>query len=109
MKVIFSPEVEDFLFELSEILFEKNYFGFKESAVQYVTDLVLQIRDSLPNSVKRQAPEYFNKYGKNLYYALFRTSKNTQWYAFFSTYQLNDEIVYVVRYISNNHVIAKYL
>jgi len=39
MKVLFLPEVENYLFEITEILYQKEYFGFKESAVKYVTCL----------------------------------------------------------------------
>ncbi|MDO5665833.1 MAG: hypothetical protein Q4G63_11340 [Bacteroidia bacterium] len=83
MKVLFSPEVEDYLFELSETLYKKGYFGFKDSAVAYVRNLVLEIKNTLPISTKRPAPPYFERYRKNLYYASFRTNKNSQWYAFF--------------------------
>ncbi|MDD3788948.1 MAG: hypothetical protein PHO94_09700 [Petrimonas sp.] len=109
MNVLFSPEVEDYLFELSEILYQKEYFGFKDSAVEYVRKLILEIRDTLPISKKRPAPAYFERYGKNLYYTSFRVNKNSQWYAFFSTYIQNGEIIYLVRYISNNHVVTQYL
>ena len=34
MKVVFLPEVRLYLRELQDILFEKEYFGFEESAVQ---------------------------------------------------------------------------
>lgn len=37
------------------------------------------------------------------------THETTQWYVFFTKYQDNGETIYLVRYISNNHVIAKYL
>lgn len=109
MKVLFSPEVEDYLFELSEILYQKEYFGFKDSAVEYVKRLILEIRNTLPASKKRRTPAYFERYGKNLYYASFRVNKNSQWYAFFSTYIQGGETIYLVRYISNNHMIAHYL
>ena len=102
MKIIFSPEVEEYLFELVKILYEKEYFGFRESAVQYVTELILEIRDGLGTSLKRIAP----KYGENLHYASFRKNKTTQWFVFFSTYDNDGEIIYLVRYISNNHMIA---
>jgi len=40
MKIVFSPKVEDYLFELIEILYDKEYFGFKESATSYVKELI---------------------------------------------------------------------
>ena len=39
-------------------------------------------------------------------YASFRKNKGTQWYVFFNTYRKDGEIIYLIRYISNNHVIA---
>jgi|GEM_PF-141283 len=90
MNVIFSPEVEEYLFELSEILYRKEYFGFKEFAVQYVNDLLNDIKTTLPNRVKKPAPSYFDKYGKKILYSVFQKNKLTQWYVFFSTFHLSN-------------------
>ena len=109
MKVLFLPEVRLYFQELQDILFEKEYFGFEESAVQYVKDLVFDIEETLPTRVSKIAPPYFSRYGRNLRYATFRKNRNTQWYVFFNRYQEDGEVIYVVRFISNNHVIAKYL
>ena len=122
MKVLFLPEVRLYFQQLQDTLFEKEYFGFEESAVQYVRDLILDIEKNLPAKMSKTLPAsfflcrglsplhaYFNRYGKNLRYATFRKNKHTQWYAFFNTYQDAGEIVYVIRYISNNHVISQYL
>lgn len=109
MNVLYSPEVEDYLFELTEMLYQKEYFGFKDAATGYVRRLVFKIQNTLPISVKKLAPPYFNRYGKNLFYASFRMNKNSVWYVFFKTYSLNGKTIYLVRYISNNHVIAQHL
>ena len=109
MKVFFLPEVEDILFELTSILFEKHYFSFKESAIMYVVDLECDIKTTLPNHRKYTAPPYFQRYGKDLHYSIFQKSKHTQWYVFFNIYEENGELVYLVRYITNNHVVAKML
>ena len=37
MTVLFLPEVEEYLYELIEILYYQEYFGFKENAINYVT------------------------------------------------------------------------
>ena len=87
MKVLFLPEVRLYFQELQDILFEKEYFGFEESAVQYVRDLILDIEKNLPTKVSKTAPSYFNRYGKNLRYSSFRKNHNTQWYAFFNRYR----------------------
>lgn len=109
MKVLFLPEVRQYLQELQDILFEKEYFGFEETAVQYIRDLILDIEETLPLMAGKNAPAYFNRYGRGMKYATFRKNRNTQWYAFFNKYKENGEIIYVVRYISNNHTITQYL
>lgn len=110
MKVLFLPEVENYLFELTEILYKKEYFGFKEGAVKYVIDLENDIKANLNTKIKRPAPPYFDRYGNKMLYSIFPKNKATEWYAFFSVYK-NDqgEIIYLVRYISNNHLVAQYL
>jgi len=109
MKVIFLPDVRKYFNNLIPILYEKGYFGFRETAKKYVDDLFDDIEINLPIHSHKPAPKYFDKYGKGLYYAVFPKSKRTQWYAFFRIYQKNGEIIYQVRYIANNHTVAQYL
>jgi hypothetical protein len=109
MKVLALPEVVDYIESLVPALHQGGYFGFADSARKYVKDLYDDIQHSLPIRLKKPAPTYFEKYGKNMQYASFRTSKQTLWYVFFETYEEHGEVVYLIRYISNNHVIAKFL
>jgi hypothetical protein len=44
-----------------------------------------------------------------MFYATFKKNKSTQWYVFFNIYADNGEAIYLVRYISNNHMIAQFL
>ncbi|MDR1022108.1 MAG: hypothetical protein LBL94_02380 [Prevotellaceae bacterium] len=106
MKILFFPEVEEYLFELAELLYRKDYFGFKETARQYVIELVEDIVDLLPTKRKRQSPPYFDRYGEGMFYAVFKKRKHTQWYVFFNICAAEEEAVYLVRYISNNHMSA---
>ena len=48
MKVLAKPEVIDYLEELVSILFEKEYFGYKEFAIHFVDDLIDNINANLP-------------------------------------------------------------
>jgi len=109
MNVIITPEVYEYLENLVIILYENEYFGFEESARKYVDDLYYDITETLPVCVKKPAPNYFDKYGKGMYYASFRKNKNTQWFAFFRIYKKNGEEIFQVRYIANNHTVAQYL
>ena len=109
MKVMFLPEVIDYFLNLADVLFDKGYFGFSENAIKYAKELFVEIEKQLPCKTKRKAPKYFNKYGKSLYYAFFKRGKNTTWYVFFNVFRKDGEIVYFVRYVSNNHLIAQFL
>ncbi len=109
MKVLFLPEIENYLYEMIEILYQKEYFGFKESAVNYVVTLEEDIRKNIYSKTKKPAPPFFNRYGKKLLYSVFSKNKTTQWYVFFNIYIENSETIYVVRYISNNHMMTQFL
>lgn len=106
MKVIALPEVHDYLTELIQILYDADYFGFIEDAEKYVLDLLREIETTLPTRLRKKAPPYFKKYGKEMYYCTIRKSRHTTWYIFFSIYTTHNEKVFLVRYISNNHAIA---
>ena len=108
-KVVMLPEVVDYFLELADIFYSKGYFGFEENAVKYARELFEDIRDNLPDKVKKVVPKYFDKYGKGMLYAVFKRNSNTSWYVFFNVYQSNNETVFLVRHINNNHMIAQYL
>jgi len=109
MNIIILPEVLDYLDDLVIILYKKEYFGFLESSSNYVKELLYDIKTYLPTRQHEPAPNYFDKYGKGMYYASFRKNKQTTWYAFFNKYKENDETTYLIRYIANNHTVAQYL
>jgi len=109
MQVVAIPEVHAYLEWLAQLLYEKEYFGFRESAKRYVDELFLDIETRLPWLVHKPAPKYFDRYGKGLYYATFKKSKHTCYYAFFSKYCDRGETFYQVRYIANNHTIAQHI
>ncbi len=109
MNVIILPEVLSYLENLVFILFEKGYFSFLETSMRYIDNLIDDIEMTLPVHLHKSAPEYFDKYGENMKYVGFRKNKHTTWYIFFETYEENEKIYYLVRYIANNHTIAQYL
>ncbi len=108
MKIIANPQVREYLKELSQLLYDKAYFDFEASALKYVDDLLIDIEITLSQKPKRVAPPYFSRYGKNMFYSVFKKSKRTQWYVFFTMHQIDNELVYLIRYISNNHVDAQH-
>ena len=109
MNVIVLPEVLEYLENLVVILYEKEYFSFLETSSKYIKELLLDNKTSLPTRLHKPAPKYFNQYGNDMKYAGFKKNRNTTWYVFFETYEENEKVFYLVRYIANNHVIAQYL
>ena len=97
MRVLFLPEIQEYFYELEIILYEKEYFSFEDTAHEYVDDLIFDIKENLPYVRHKPAPEYYDKYGKELFYATFTKNKRTQWYAFFSKYVVGGETIYLVQ------------
>ena len=110
-QVLALPEVRNYFAELMQILYNEGYFSFESNAIEYVTDLFADIEQNLPTKSKKPAPDHFQKYGKNLFYASFRKSRHTQWYVFFTihTDALSDTQTFLIRYVSNNHMISQFL
>lgn len=51
---------------------------------------------------KHKASDYFERYGKDLLYVSYPKNKRTTWYFFFTYHP--DKDIYLIRYITNNHV-----
>jgi hypothetical protein len=109
MSVLFLPAVRKYLDSLADILFKEEYFSYEENARQYVKELFDEIEKYLPTRSKKPAPKYFDKYGTGMYYAVFKKSKRTSWYAFFRVYRKDGETYYQVRHVTNNHTVAHFL
>ena len=109
MKVLAVSEVIEYMEELTTILFEKGYFGFEEFAQEYVDDLIDDINTNLPIKLSRPAPKHFEKFGKELKYAIFKKNRQTAWYVFFEIYKENEEFIYLIKHVENNHTAARYL
>ena len=109
MRVLVTPEVRQYLKELSQILYDKDYFGYLDRAERYVEELFDSIIATLPGRLHRPAPRHFDRHGMGLLYATFRRSRATTWYAFFTRHEGADgEVVCIVRHIENNHTAAQY-
>ena len=109
MKVLATTEVNEYLENLITILYEKEYFGSEEFAKKYVDELIYDIRTNLPKRPSKPAPKRFEKYGEELRYASFKKNRWTTWYVFFETYEEDEEIIYLVCHIENNHTAARYM
>jgi hypothetical protein len=109
MKVLATAEVSEYFENLVTILYENGYFGTEEFAKKYVNELIYDIKANLPTRTSKPTPKRFEKYGEELRYASFKKNKQTTWYVFFETYEEDEEIIFLVCHIENNHTAAKYL
>ena len=100
IKVAYHPLVIDFLEQLTFELYEKGYFGFYDSACEYVDRIIDDISSNIHIKPYKKAPPYFNKFGQNMFYVFYQSSDQTTWYIFFN---VNDNR-YLIRYITNNHL-----
>jgi hypothetical protein len=105
MKIYYAPKTIAYLSNLIETLYMNDYFGFREDANRYVEELLRGVENTIDKMIKKKAPNYFSKYGNNLYYVSYKKNRNTTWYFFFNI----KENGYYVEYIGNNHIIAQYL
>ena len=105
MRVVFAPEVEEDLYDLIEVLIEKEYLGTYPFAISYVEDLIVDIQKNIHSKLKKKAPSFFERYGKDMYYITYQRNNNTTWYVFFSIVEES----YFVRYITNNHASGQYI
>jgi hypothetical protein len=104
MKIIYHEQVVDCLNELVDILYAREYFGFKESAYNYVDWILDRVAEDIVKIPAKKAPGYFSKYGDNLVYISLKRNAQTTWYIFFN----HEGDLFYIRYISNNHMIAQY-
>jgi hypothetical protein len=88
-----------FLDELTDILIDKGYFSFYEYSVKYVENLVCYVKEYIDLLPHRKTPDYFSKYGDNLFYITYKKNKRTTWYILFQ----KTKQYYFIRHITNNH------
>lgn len=98
-KIIISNEVSNQLEELILILHKEEYFGFMDSATDYVDSIIDFIFSSIETYPKKNSPKELNQIGK--FYLVFKMNSATSWYIFFDFDQ--NKNIYLVKSILNNH------
>ncbi|HKL90533.1 MAG TPA: hypothetical protein VJ880_05080 [Allomuricauda sp.] len=78
-KIIVTDDVVAYLDELVKVLYEKEYFGFIDSAINYVVN-VYGFIETIPREIHKKSPVALVKYGT--YYSFFNTCSCTTWYSF---------------------------
>jgi hypothetical protein len=98
IQIKYDPSVEKYLNDLVDILFEQEYFGFKESAQKYVREIMDNAEFGILNFTSKITPFQLQHLGK--YYVSYPTKNRTTWYIFFSKFEHR----ILIKYITNNHV-----
>lgn len=104
MNVMFTPQVEDDIMSLVDLLIDNGYLGDKRFAISYVDEFIDYIESSIELLPHKDAPSFFRKYGTDLKYIMYNRSHNTTWYILFEC----RENAYLVKYITNNHYEGQY-
>lgn len=97
IEVIFTPTVINFLDDLVRILYKKEYFGYIESAEEYVSKIYEAIPEIIKTTHHKQTPSSLKHLGSN--YVFYNSNKRTTWYVFFE--KKNQK--YLITGIINNH------
>jgi hypothetical protein len=97
IKVVFTPHVISYLDDLVRVLYKKEYFGFVETAEEYVS----KIYDAVPENIKLNTDKGSPKNLKHLgsHYIFYKANNRTTWYIFFEKKDQN----YLITGIINNH------
>jgi hypothetical protein len=84
-KVIFLPEVVDYLEEIALILYKQGYFGFKDACKKYIDKLSDYTFTYVGVLQGKSAPDHFAQYGSNLKYITYTPNQRTSWYILSAT------------------------
>jgi len=97
IEVIFTPSVISYLDNLVLVLYRKEYFGFIESAEEYVDDIYDAVPEKIRKSPHKKPPKSLQYLGLN--YIFYKSNARTTWYIFFEKSNQN----YLITGILNNY------
>lgn len=86
------------------MLFDKEYFSYKESAYNYVFNIVNYIEQNIHILPHNSTPNLIQHLGNN--FIIFQVNKNTTWYVLFDK---PNEDIYITFIFNNHEKFAKYI
>jgi len=95
--VVFTPSVISYLDNLVFTLYKKEYFGFIESAEEYVNNIYDAVPERIRKSPHKRTPKPLKYLGSE--YIFYKPSTRTTWYIFFEKSNQN----YLITGILNNY------
>ena len=96
-KIIFEKAVLEYFDDLVFALFEDEYFGFPDSAQNYVNKIVAFIVSSISSFPHKKTPKPLKYLGSE--YIFYKPNARTTWYIFFEERNQN----YLITGILNNY------
>jgi hypothetical protein len=104
INILYQPEVESYLNELTFILFKEEYFSYLENSILYKDKIIDFIEENIEHFPSRKTPAQLKNYGSR--YVFYKSNQRTTWYVFFENKNNN----YLITNIINSHCIeAKWL
>jgi len=95
--IVYSDAFEYQIHDLIFILYNKEYFGFEDSAIKYGEKIYEFIFENIDKPITRNSQKKYHKFGKK--YLKYTANKRTTWYIFFD----QKDNKFLVKYILNNH------
>ena len=95
--IVYNPDFEKQIQKIVDVLFDEEYFGYIEFAIDYVNRIYDFIFQNINKPISKPTPKKFKKFGK--YYIKYKANNRTFWYIFFD----KKDNQYLVNYILNNH------
>lgn len=97
IEVIFTPSTIRYLDDLVNILYKKEYFGFIESAEEYVSAIYDAVPERIKKTSHKKTPMSIQYLGLN--YVFYKANTRTTWYIFFEKRDKN----YLITGVLNNN------
>ncbi len=104
MTIIYTKNFVAYLDSLVYLLFKKEYFGFVESADDYVDKIYEFIEESIETFPSKKTPKKLKIFGQN--YIFYKSNQTTTWYIFFEV--LNNNYL-ITNIINRNSEEVKFL
>jgi hypothetical protein len=99
IEVVFTSDVIQYLDDLIVTLYKKEYFGFIESAEEYVSNTYHAVPERIIKTPHKKTPKGLQYLGFN--FVFYKSNARTTWYIFFEKRNQN----YLITGIINNYSI----
>lgn len=103
-QVTYSKEFIDHLDSLIHILYEKEYFGYIESSIEYVLGIYDFLEANIYKLPHKKLPNTLRLLGT--FFISYNSNHQTTWYIIFDKY---DDGIYITFIFNNHEKFAQYL